>query len=230
MKTNEFKHDDINEWTDEIENILKSVSEKAQIWRLLNVECHNHFKKRYYFLMIPVIVLSSITGSLNLALGSINSQNDTIINLIIGFFGILISIISTLNNVFSFQKRKDEHYRYSKEWYKIQRLIDIELSIEKKKRNNVNMFFNFIINQVENIFENQPNIRKNIIRKFLKKYKNKNLGGGLLQDINIPEILSIKKTFIYRDSSPVQFNNIDNNYTLEITPSSSESNKIDNHS
>jgi len=136
---------------------------------------------------------------------------DTIINLIIGFFGILISIISTLNNIFSFQKRKDEHYRYGKEWYKIQRLIDIELSLEKSKRNNINMFFNFIINQAENIFESQPNIRKNTINKFLKKYKKKQL------DIDIPEILSIKKTFIYKDNSPINFNN--NIMNIEITPS-----------
>ena len=123
MKTNVIEHE-INEWSDEVENLLKSMAENVQIWRLLNIEDHNHFKKNYYMLLIPVIVLSSITGSLNLALGSLNSENDTIINLIIGFFGILISIISTLNNIFSFQKRKDEHYRYGKEWYKIQRLID----------------------------------------------------------------------------------------------------------
>jgi len=84
MKTNVIDHE-INEWTEEVENILKSISEKAQIWRLLNMEEHNHFKMRYYMLLIPVIILSSITGSLNLALGSLNSENDTIINLIIGF-------------------------------------------------------------------------------------------------------------------------------------------------
>ena len=166
--------------------------------------------------MIPVIILSSITGSLNLALGSLNSKNDTIINLIIGFFGILISILSTLNNMFSFQKRKDEHYRYSKEWYKIHRLIITELSLEKSKRNNVNMFFNFIINQVENIFENQPNIRKDTINKFLKKYKKKQF------DIDIPEILSIKKTFIYKDNTPVNFQSNYSNHIIEITPTNSD--------
>ena len=114
MKTNVIEHE-INEWSDEVENILKNIAEKAQIWRMLNMEDHNHFKVRYYMMLIPVIVLSSITGSLNLALGSLNSQNDTIINLIIGFFGIIISILSTLNNIFSFQKRKDQHYNYSKE-------------------------------------------------------------------------------------------------------------------
>ena len=73
------------------------------------------------------------------------------------------------------------------------------------------------MNQVENIFEGQPNIRKTTINKFLKKYKKKNL------DIDVPEILSIKKTFIYKDNIPIYFNNnimnIGDGHLLEITPS-----------
>ena len=42
MKTNVIEHE-INEWSDEVENLLKSISEKSQIWRLLNIEDHNHF-------------------------------------------------------------------------------------------------------------------------------------------------------------------------------------------
>ena len=45
----------------------------------------------------------------------------------------------------------------------------------------------------------------------MKKYKKKNL------DIDVPEILSIKKTFIYKDNIPINFNN--NIMNIEITPS-----------
>ena len=44
MKTNVIEHE-INEWSDEVENLLKNMAEKAQIWRLLNIEGQNHFKK-----------------------------------------------------------------------------------------------------------------------------------------------------------------------------------------
>jgi hypothetical protein len=67
---------------------------------------HDIFKRKYYWLIIPVTILSSITGAANLALGSIASGSETVINLVIGALGIIISVISTLNNIFSFQKRK----------------------------------------------------------------------------------------------------------------------------
>ena len=44
MKTNIIEHE-INEWSDEVENLSRGIAEKAQIWRLLNIEDHNHFKK-----------------------------------------------------------------------------------------------------------------------------------------------------------------------------------------
>ena len=145
VNLNEMQKHELREWSNEIEEILKTLSEKAQVWRLLHMKNHDIFKRKYYCLIIPVTILSSITGAANLALGSVASGNDTIINLIIGALGIIISVISTLNNIFSFQKRKDEHFRAAKDWYRIQRMIDIELSLQKSKRNDVSLFFHLVL-------------------------------------------------------------------------------------
>ena len=207
VKLNDLQKHELIDWSEEVENILRILSEKAQIWRILHVQNHNIFKRKYYCLIIPVTILSSITGAANLALGSISNGNETIVNLVIGAIGIIISVISTLNNIFSFQKRKDEHYRASKDWYRVQRMIDIELSLQKSKRNNVNTFFHLVLQEIERIHEFHPNIRDDVIRKFMKKYKNKKL------NIDIPEILSIKKTLI--------FNNVVSNNQLNILDNSS---------
>lgn len=193
VNLNEMQKHSLREWSDEIEEILKTLSEKAQVWRLLHMKNHDIFKRKYYCLIIPVTILSSITGAANLALGSVASGNETIINLIIGALGIIISVISTLNNIFSFQKRKDEHFRAAKDWYRIQRLIDIELSLQKSKRNDVSLFFHLVLQEIERIHDFHPNIRDDVIHKFMKSYKNKKL------NIYIPEILSIRKTLIFKE-------------------------------
>ena len=193
VKLNELQKHELIDWSDEVEEILKMLSEKAQIWRLIHMKNHNIFKRKYYCLIVPVTVLSSITGAANLALGSVASGNETVINLVIGALGIIISVISTLNNIFSFQKRKDEHYRASKDWYRVQRMIDIELSLQRTKRNNVSTFFHLVLQEIERIHEFHPNIREDVIRRFMKRYKNKKLS------IDIPEILSIKRTLIFRE-------------------------------
>jgi hypothetical protein len=194
VKLNDLQKHEIADWSDEVEEILKTLSEKAQIWRILHLKNHSIFKRKYYCLIVPVTILSSITGAANLALGSVASGNETVINLVIGALGIIISVISTLNNIFSFQKRKDEHYRASKEWYRVQRIIDIELSLQRSKRNNVSTFFHLVLQEIERIHEFHPNIREDVIHTFMKKYKNKKLS------IDIPEILLIKRTIIFKDS------------------------------
>ena len=193
VKLNDLQKHELRDWSDEVEEILRNLSEKAQIWRLLHMRNHDIFKRKYYWLIIPVTILSSITGAANLALGSVASGNETAVNLVIGALGIVISIISTLNNIFSFQRRKDEHFRAAKDWYRVQRMIDVELSLQKSKRNNVSIFFHLVLQEIERIHEFHPNIRDDVVKKFMKSYKNKKL------TIDIPEILTIRKTLIFKD-------------------------------
>lgn len=189
------EHSNITEWTDEIEEILKQTAEKSQIYRILHIECHNKFKRKYYYFTIPIIILSSLTGSANLALGSFSNENDNkFINLVIGILGIVITVISTLNNFFNFQSRKIEHYNSSKEWFRICRLIEIELSLQRLKRHNVNNFLHLILQEIERIHSSQPNIRTDVINNFLKKYKKKNI------ELNLPEIIKLKKIIIVRNT------------------------------
>lgn len=192
VKINDLQKHELVDWSSEVEEVLRALSEKAQIWRFLHMKNHEIFKRKYYCLIIPVTILSSITGAANLALGSIASGQETIINLVIGALGIIISVISTLNNIFSFQRRKDEHYRAAKDWYRVQRMIDVELSLQKSKRNNVSVFFHLVLQEIERIHDFHPNVREDVVHSFMRKYKNKKL------TIDIPEILSIRKTVIFR--------------------------------
>jgi hypothetical protein len=219
-------HSNITEWNNEVEEILKNIAEKAQIYRILHIQCHNIFKRKYYLLTIPIIILSSLTGSANLALGSFSGESDNkITNLIIGVFGIMITIISTLNNFFNFQSRKVEHYNASKYWFKLQRILEIELSLQRNKRNDANNFFHLVLQELERIHNNQPNIRTDVINSFLKKYKKKQL------DLDLPEIIKLKRIVIVKASQvnidqQLDDRQINNNNTLRS--SQSDNNEDDN--
>jgi hypothetical protein len=204
-KSNDLQQHNLREWSKEVEELLQNLSEKANVWRLLHVKNHEIFKRRYYWFMIPIIILSSFTGSANLALGSISTEGShvsTNINLAIGSLGIIITLISTLNNVFSYQRRKDDHSRSAKDWYRIHRMIDIELSLHRSRRINVDTFFQLILQDIERVHDSQPNIREDVIKDFMRTYKNKKL------TIDIPEILALRKTFVYVEEK-------DNNVILD---------------
>jgi len=198
MSKEEMHRHTLKEWTDDIEILLKNISEKCQIWREPHMKTHSIFKKKYYRLTIPVIVLSSITGGANLSLGSIStSANNNIINLVIGAIGIIISILSTLNNIFSFSKRKDEHYRASNDWYRLHRLIKTELSLERDRRIEITKFFNMVMHEIERIHDYQPNIRNDVLSNFKKALRKK----GKSFNIEMPEIINLSETVIYKKTS-----------------------------
>lgn len=198
MSKEDIHRHELKEWTYDIELILKNISEKCQIWRELHMKTHSIFKNKYYRLTIPVIVLSSITGGANLSLGSISTSADNnIINLVIGAVGIIISILSTLNNIFSFSKRKDEHYRASNDWYRLHRLIKTELSLERNRRIDASKFFNMVLLEIERIHDYQPNIRNDVLNNFKKSLRKK----GKTFSIEMPEIIKLSETLIYKTNN-----------------------------
>jgi len=219
MSKDEIHRHVLKEWTDDIEILLKNISEKCQIWRELHIKTHTIFKKKYYRLTIPVIVLSSITGGANLSLGSISTSADNnIINLVIGALGIIISILSTLNNIFSFSKRKDEHYRASNDWYRLHRLIKTELSLERDRRIEVTKFFNMVLHEIERIHEYQPNIRNDVLNNFKKSLRKK----GKTISIEMPEIIMLSETVIYKKTIETQNEKIHKMNTIIDIPETDE--------
>jgi hypothetical protein len=217
MSKEDIHRHELKEWTYDIEIILKNISEKCQIWRELHMKTHSIFKNKYYRLTIPVIVLSSITGGANLSLGSISTSADNnIINLVIGTVGIIISILSTLNNIFSFSKRKDEHYRASNDWYRLHRLIKTELSLERNRRIDATKFFNMVLLEIERIHDYQPNIRNDVLSNFKKSLRKK----GKTFSIEMPEIIKLSETLIYKTND--NSNEIHKMDTIIDIPDSSE--------
>jgi len=219
-------HNNINEWSNDNENILLKIYETSQIYSILHFRCYNIFKKKYFCLTIPVIILSSLTGSANLALSSFQlSENDSkIFNLIIGILGIVITVISTLSNLFKYQIRKSEHYNYFKNWNKLSNLIETELSLTREKRNNCKIFFNIIQNELFNLNSNQPNIRTDVKNNFMKKYKRKNY------NFELPLIVNLKKINIVVNEENIDRNNdeITNINDLQICNDSNDSSKSSN--
>ena len=49
VKLTDLQKHELKEWSDEVEEILRTLSEKSQIWRLLHMKNHDIFKRKYYY-------------------------------------------------------------------------------------------------------------------------------------------------------------------------------------
>jgi hypothetical protein len=157
--------DNIN-WNSAIEQLVKSLGEKALSLNWL----HNRAEKRYSylnnFLAIPAIILSTVTGA-----GSIGFGEDKNISLIMGCVSILVGVISTLNSYFSYAKRAESHRLTAINYSKLYLQINIELSLPREKRMRVKDFLKLVSEQIQRLNEIQPQIPDIVIKEYNIKFK-----------------------------------------------------------
>jgi hypothetical protein len=154
------------EWNDAIEQLIKSLGEKALSLSWL----HNRSEKQYSYynnyLAIPTIVLSTITG-----VGTAGFGTDKNVNYAMAGISILVSVISTLNSYFLFAKRAEAHRITAISYSKLYLQISIELSLPRKKRMNVKDFLKVVSEQIQRLNEIQPQVSDLVIKQYNEKFK-----------------------------------------------------------
>ena len=94
MKKSYFKRMDIEQ-----EELLAEWSEKAACYRWLHNQSEKYYRVRNYAFTIPVIILSTLTGTANFAMDSFVPQEQKKMAMgIVGGVNIFAGILSTLQN------------------------------------------------------------------------------------------------------------------------------------
>ena len=110
-KDKKFKFN--NGWTDELEKLAADWTDRAQCYRWMHDKSYQTLALYNQYMMIPVIILSTLAGTANFGLDTIfpdpTSQNKKIATLGIGSIGILTGIITTLANFFRYAQLSEAH-------------------------------------------------------------------------------------------------------------------------
>jgi hypothetical protein len=173
-------------WSNEIEQLLISWSEKALCYRWLHQTAQNNYQKYHHHYIIPIIVLSTLTGTANFGLNSIVPAGyENIASMGIGGINLFTGLLTTLLNFFRYAELKQSHENSVKLWYKYHISISTEIALEPSKRQDPNKFFSWCKVEYEKILENSPMIPEDVIKHFRKRYKN-----VIKQKIvNLPEVI-----------------------------------------
>jgi hypothetical protein len=151
-------------WKEEQENILKKWGDKAICFKLM----HDRSYKKYWCLNawfnIPVIIISTVTGTGNFASSSIDNNHTFIF--IIGSLNILGGILATIANYSGIAQRLEGHRFASISWDKFSRKIQLELSKVRNDRVHAKDFMKQISEEYDRLIEISPIIPNDIIRWF----------------------------------------------------------------
>ena len=120
----------LNGWTPELDDLMAEWADKAACYRWMHERTEKIFSRNDRFITIPVIILSTLTGTANFGLNSIfgdNEQNAHYATLAIGGVSIIAGIITTLGNFLRYAQGSEAHRVSSISWGKFNRLICVKL-------------------------------------------------------------------------------------------------------
>ncbi len=180
-------------WTIQIEELLRRWGDISACYKWLHDESFRVYKNSNYWYSIPIILLSTIAGGLNLSLtGYVPAEYLSVSQAGIGALNIFTGVLTTLQNFFKYAQLSESHANASQGWSKIQRNIEVELKLEKEFRTDADRFLRDCRRDYDRLIEQSPPIPKNIIKKFKKKFRDEN---NLIR----PDIVDkISHTDVYR--------------------------------
>ena len=132
----ESKNDmeNIPQWHPQQEHILKQWSEVGASYRYLHDKSFLLYEQKNLSYSLPVIILSTITGTANFAQGSFPDASKEYVPLFIGFLNLVAGLITTVGQFLRVSELLEGHRAASIAYSKFSRNIAIELSLPIKER------------------------------------------------------------------------------------------------
>ncbi len=179
-------------WTREQEMLLAKWADKALCYRWLHDLSEKKFTRLNNIIQIPVIILSTATGAINVGVDSIfPTSMKQYANIGLGGISILTGIITTVGNFLRYAQNMEGHRVASIQWSKFHRNINAEINIHPDQRQDAVEFFTVCRAELDRLVEQSPSIPTDIINAFESRFR----------DVNIskPEVCNIlEPTTIYK--------------------------------
>jgi hypothetical protein len=177
-------------WHKQTEKILKDWSELSSCYRYLHDKSFARFKSKNLWFTLPVIILTTLTGTANF---SQSSFKDTSIfewlPSIIGGVNLLAGMITTISQTLKYATLEEGHRISSMSFGKLARNIKVELNLPLKDRSTSGTeFLTTVKNELDRLLEQSPQIPSDIVKTFANNKRFKKLYKPEIIDINCVEI------------------------------------------
>lgn len=165
-----------NGWGKEQEELMAGWADRASCYRWMHDKCEKIMAKNNMFITVPVIILSTLTGSANFIMGSLlegDQQGQKYAQIGIGGVSIFTGILTTLGNFFRYAQSSEANRVASISWGKFQRQLDVELKLHPRERIDCMDFLKICRAEFDRLIEQSPPIPDKVIKQFEQEFKDK---------------------------------------------------------
>jgi hypothetical protein len=179
-------------WHTQQESILKRWSEIGSSYRFMHDRSFTKFEKQNLRFALPVIIISTVTGTANFAQGSFPKSWQVYVPLLIGFLNLSAGLLTTVAQFLRVSELLEGHRAAAIAYSKFSRNISVELSLPRQERSlGGTEFINNCRAELDRLIEQTPNIPLAIIKQFGRKFKN--------DAFFKPDILKISEVEVFKD-------------------------------
>jgi hypothetical protein len=154
------------DWTPEHEEILIEWADKAMCYRWLHSKANAMYSKLNAWYTIPVIIISTLTGTANFAQERVPIEYQNWFVMIVGGFNIMAGIITTIQQFLKITQLNESHRVSSIAWDKFYRNIKIELAKHPSERIDPKQMLKMSKEEFDRLIETSPNIPEKIVNQF----------------------------------------------------------------
>jgi hypothetical protein len=176
-------------WVGSQEDLLFTWSEKGAVYRWLHIRAHEYYTYMNNLYTYPIIVLSSVIGFSGMVLNKPHlSETDLIILYILSSCNLIVAMLSSVQKFNKHAEKAEHHLSQSIQYAKFYRDINMELSLDRKDRENGVVFCKNSQSKYDNLLGTSLSVPRHIIREFNLMFPNlmnrPDIANGLF-DMNI---------------------------------------------
>jgi hypothetical protein len=163
------------EWKKEHEKILIEWADKGMCYRWLHSRSHQQYSKSNAWFTIPVIIMSTVTGTANFAQEKFPPKYRVLAQMSIGAINIFAGILTTIQQFLKISELNEAHRVSSIAWDKFYRNIKVELAKSRQERMHVGHMLKMCKEEFDRLMETSPVINEKIINIFNKAFPQKQI-------------------------------------------------------
>ena len=164
----------MNGWSKEQDALMADWSDIAGCYRWMHDRAEKEYTRKNMFMTIPVIILSTLTGTASVGISSIAGGDEQIqkyMNFGIGGLSLVAGILTTLNNFLRYAQLSESNRVAGVAWGKFQRLIAVELALNPLERMDSLDFLKICRADLDRLIEQSPPIPDTVISAFEHEFK-----------------------------------------------------------
>lgn len=157
-------------WNSRLEEFFVETGEKALCYAWCHKQAEAMYSNRTVWIDIPVIVLSTLTGSVSVGSQSLFGDN-AVAPVVIGGVVLLTSIMTTVSSYFAWARRAESHKQAGLSWAKLYRFLSVELALPRGERMSPTDLLKFVRTEYDQMMEKSPLLPRPVIVAFRDKFK-----------------------------------------------------------